>query len=1396
MLKFSFIKHFLPFFIVIFFLNYQSLCSNTDIITHDAISINGGWSPVDQGTGGGANCHFPFVEDNKVWFGCDTNGDVPWCAVVPNLNDDNLWGYCSFPECRLMEVGAGYRGDIDYTNNGVKCSQWSSYTSAFTFFESSATEAGSRCRNPDLDNTPWCWTQGFGWGFCDHIPMCKDLRYSCKDPLVHNLAMASFSANSTKTVGTTVYSAHSATLSSSFAWCAEVNDQYQYLQIDMGKDVAVVGIATRGLAGSSSYVKTYRLEVSYDGVEWFPGQDSSLVGNSDSVTIVGERVLEFGRFVRIIPLTWNGDICMRVELGGCDYYDACRLSPCENNGTCTSDGLSSTYECACDPDYSGVNCHILTDYCDLDKPCKNGGTCVNTGLMGQNVKKYTCTCDSFGIYSGEFCENGESTSCGKLRELNFNISGVYDLDLYNTTRGCRMNLIARNISQMENITTVFTVGVSTEEDCGNKCLQDPDCKAVSWMFEPFICFIHHELVQIIDKDEGFSQKINYYLKECSTPVGVFCDFSHPNKTVSIIEPHFAKDFSEFRSIETKFAYRQVYHYYPVTKLQIDELKAHSYKCSQKFTFKCKGVTPTYWKMTFQDFETVLFTDPTFNPYCANCIFSESCYSPQTGGCSCRNLNFWSEDLGVFTDNEKIPIRMVHGGDTGSSFERVEFSVGPLLCEELNKGVVDLNQCDSNPCWNGTCIDQDMSYYCNCTAGYKGKICEFDINECLSSPCSSGASECLNLEGKYECVCKPGFIGEACEIDIDECVSSPCKNGGSCLNRDNYYECKCRKGSIGTNCHIAQDECQSNPCINAINCTDLHADYKCYCESGWTGKNCDEDFSECGSNPCVNGGTCQENTFDDYSCICDDGLHGKRCEININDCVVNNCKNGGSCKDGVNSWTCECASGYGGEICEREIEECASLPCKNGASCLESTVGSYTCLCSAGFTGAVCETEIDECLSEPCKNEAACINEIGFYTCKCVPPFVGKNCQFVVTDGQWGGWGAWADCSVDCGLGVQTRRRECNNPRPVHGGKKCAGSASEVIKCEKGACSTRDGKWGLWKEWSRCSVSCSTGQRKRIRKCDNPTPINGADCEGAGEIFEICKEVECGQPFDGGWSLWGSWSNCHKTCGPGVRYKRRYCDTPKPQWGGKDCEGSSSEYETCQMKPCQSTMTCKDFEKWSKCSESCGMGIHSRKRVCTMQTEDNLPESGVTVQPSVVTNEILQYEHKFCSDNKCPKLSCTVCVKKFTSDMDILQNRLSCRGPSLQCELGSPGCLYRFNKSPLESVVEKRCAKAGECTQRQTELCKNMYKFLIDIVNNDKPTVAQEDMEPHSDSILQLWQRFEEANCLICCTASFCNSPTLPPGNMLYSTASILANHLNLNYLLVYALSVFWFILKN
>ncbi|XP_065833921.1 A disintegrin and metalloproteinase with thrombospondin motifs 15-like [Oscarella lobularis] len=55
--------------------------------------------------------------------------------------------------------------------------------------------------------------------------------------------------------------------------------------------------------------------------------------------------------------------------------------------------------------------------------------------------------------------------------------------------------------------------------------------------------------------------------------------------------------------------------------------------------------------------------------------------------------------------------------------------------------------------------------------------------------------------------------------------------------------------------------------------------------------------------------------------------------------------------------------------------------------------------------------------------------------------------------------------------------------------------------------------------------------------------------------------------DGAWSSWSSYDTCTRTCGGGVQLSRRQCNNPRPQNGGRYCDGDSIRYKSCATKNC-------------------------------------------------------------------------------------------------------------------------------------------------------------------------------------------------------------------------------------
>ena len=65
-----------------------------------------------------------------------------------------------------------------------------------------------------------------------------------------------------------------------------------------------------------------------------------------------------------------------------------------------------------------------------------------------------------------------------------------------------------------------------------------------------------------------------------------------------------------------------------------------------------------------------------------------------------------------------------------------------------------NMCDAVTCRNnGTCSGNATHFRCACAAGFRGSHCEVNVNECASNPCVNGL--CVDRDNGYACYCKPG-----------------------------------------------------------------------------------------------------------------------------------------------------------------------------------------------------------------------------------------------------------------------------------------------------------------------------------------------------------------------------------------------------------------------------------------------------------------------------------------------------------------------------------------------------------------------------------------------------------------------------------------------------------------
>ncbi|XP_064597910.1 von Willebrand factor D and EGF domain-containing protein-like [Liolophura sinensis] len=392
--------------------------------------------------------------------------------------------------------------------------------------------------------------------------------------------------------------------------------------------------------------------------------------------------------------------------------------------------------------------------------------------------------------------------------------------------------------------------------------------------------------------------------------------------------------------------------------------------------------------------------------------------------------------------------------------------------------------------DGKCIQSEEDplnkHLCQCIAGYTGEKCEVDIDECASNPCEQGS--CEDKVGGYDCVCDEGYEGPSCSVSMDACKDHPCYHGVECVSEGGTFVCgQCPDGMTGDG-RVCSDinDCTSLPCFPGATCQDIPAPergYKCgACPKYFAGngERCVRtDRSACVEGVCFLQATCEE--LPDYpgfhcgpcpfgyigdgrtctaqcdppcgrnhvcvgpnKCGCREGYTGIRCNIPVCQPL---CLNKGICyKPNV----CRCRPGYAGKQCEQAI---CNPPCQHGGQC----VGRNLCSCPYGYMGRKCEAMA---CTLACQNGGTCI---GANTCKCLPGYLGSQCQFPV-------------CKPFCrNGGVCVKPGQCKCP-PNYFGKSC--------------------------ERATCRPSClNGGQCKRSNTCQCPLGFSGNRCQTA-----ICKSA--------------------------------------------------------------------------------------------------------------------------------------------------------------------------------------------------------------------------------------------------------------------------------------------------
>uniref|UniRef100_A0A671XJE6 Semaphorin-2A n=1 Tax=Sparus aurata TaxID=8175 RepID=A0A671XJE6_SPAAU len=334
------------------------------------------------------------------------------------------------------------------------------------------------------------------------------------------------------------------------------------------------------------------------------------------------------------------------------------------------------------------------------------------------------------------------------------------------------------------------------------------------------------------------------------------------------------------------------------------------------------------------------------------------------------------------------------------------------------------------------------------------------------------------------------------------------------------------------------------------------------------------------------------------------------------------------------------------------------PCNND----DGVDGMSSCLCRSRS----CDSPAPRCGGKNCEG----------------PTIEVSNCS---RNGGWTPWSSWGQCSTTCGTGFELRQRSCNNPSPRHGGRVCVGPSRDERFCNEGVSCPQPIFWSPWGSWTKCSTECGGGVHSRVRTCENGNSCPGCALEYKACNLEACPEVKRNTPWtpwmpvnvtqggarqeqrmrymcrahlsdphelqigrrkvetrycpnDGtaacetdskdtymagaGWSSWETWSSCSQSCAKGYRTRRRTCAGPEGKSAPVACRGSPVEYQDCNVQSCPVKGAWSCWSSWSQCSVGCGGGHYQRTRSCNSPA----PANGGDICIGLHTEEALCNTH--------------------------------------------------------------------------------------------------------------------------------------------------------------------------
>jgi len=291
----------------------------------------------------------------------------------------------------------------------------------------------------------------------------------------------------------------------------------------------------------------------------------------------------------------------------------------------------------------------------------------------------------------------------------------------------------------------------------------------------------------------------------------------------------------------------------------------------------------------------------------------------------------------------------------------------------------------------------------------------------------------------------------------------------------------------------------------------------------------------------------------------------------------------------------------------------------------------------------------------------------------IKPANFETCTMPQCAARWKRIGKWSECSVSCGVGVQTHEAVCMSADDQQiSDENCPALWKNSLqrKCDQGPCMSH---WFM-SDWGKCSADCSDGVQKRTVVCKSTVETEEESCseESKPSETQTCSEPECRTTY-----LWltSDWSECSVDCGDGIQKRLVYCLETSPSKAPSissderlcDAESKPTESRLCSAPECKGKW---HYTAWNKCSKSCGGGHRRRQTHCLNPSGGASESCDEDEQPNTVEE---------CNMQTCP-----------AEDNDTCQDHLSTCRYHRKAKL----CVYRYYR--------KACCKSCSFRRRKTK----------------------------------------------------------------------------------------------